>query len=327
MKRFLGLLLSVVMLTGVLAGCAKTPAGNNETSTDSTPSVTEPITPDNAEKTAFPITYTDSKGKEITIASKPERIALTYYPFVDNMASIGYYPIATLCYDQYISVNTALQPYIEGREMEDLGTWDAINLEKLAAVEPDLILAADETSEKVYDQLTKIAPVVFFDAAAIASDWRYGLRELSKVFGEEEKAEAVIADLESKITEAKETLAPYSDESAAFMGLRDKGFAMREHRHLKFFYDELGLKVPDNLAAGMVTLEGLAELNPDHIFLFEFANNPVAEQLKKLEKESVWNSLTAVKNGNVHIVDNCIVYPNPISLSYGIDLIIAEMTK
>ena len=304
MKRFLGLLLSVVMLTGILAGCAGTPTENNETSSpDSTTSVTESTIPDNAENTAFPITYTDSKGKEITIVSKPERIALTYYPFVDNMASIGYYPIATLCYDQYISVNTALQPYIAGHEMEDLGTWDVINLEKLAAVEPDLILAADETSEQVYDQLTKIAPVVFFDAAAFASD------------------------LESKIAEAKETLAPYSDESAAFMGLRDKGFAMRAHQHLKFFYDEVGLKVPDNLEAGMVTLEGLVELNPDHIFLIDFANNPVADQLKEMEKDSVWNSLTAVKNGNVHIIDNCIVYPNPISLSYGIDAIVSEMTK
>lgn len=90
---------------------------------------------------------------------------------------------------------------------------------------------------------------------------------------------------------------------------------------MRYYYEELGLKQPDALEPGVVTLEGLAKLNPDHIFLFDFENDPVAPRLEKLSGDEVWNSLDAVKNKQVHIVDSALVYPNPISLAFGIDAV------
>lgn len=276
------------------------------------------------ERPDFPRTITDVKGQEIELAERPSKIALTYYPFVDNLLVLDEMPIATTSYNEYIVDNKALQPYLttfKGRQIEDVGDWQTIHLGKLAKVAPDVILAGGETSEKVYEQLRQIAPVIFFDATKVSSDWKYGLQEVAKVVGKEERATEVIAGLDAIAADFKRQLEKLGNETVLFMAITDRGFAVRAREHLQYYYDELDLNTPENFEAGQMSLESLLEMNPDHIFVFDFQQNPVAPRLEKLREEQAWNHLKAVTENQVYIVDSALVYPNPISLQYGLTTI------
>lgn len=46
-------------------------------------------------------------------------------------------------------------------DAEVVGVEHEVNIEKIAALKPDLIIGSKIRQEKVYDKLTKIAPTVF----------------------------------------------------------------------------------------------------------------------------------------------------------------------
>jgi hypothetical protein len=58
MKKFIGLMLSIVLLTGILAGCAKTSADSEATTQD-------------AADSTWPRTIEDALGKQITLEKSP----------------------------------------------------------------------------------------------------------------------------------------------------------------------------------------------------------------------------------------------------------------
>ncbi|MFR1805005.1 MAG: ABC transporter substrate-binding protein, partial [Faecalispora jeddahensis] len=74
MKRLIGLMLSLALLTGILAGCANTTTGGSGTASDDSSAVSQTGTSDAEE--AWPRTITDALGKQITLEKKPERVAL-----------------------------------------------------------------------------------------------------------------------------------------------------------------------------------------------------------------------------------------------------------
>jgi iron complex transport system substrate-binding protein len=69
----------------------------------------------------------------------------------------------------------------------------------------------------------------------------------------------------------------------------------------------LGLTAPDgytNDTEGAMSLEGLSELNPDHIFYMSDTAGDYKAVYDELQASSVWTSLNAVKNGNVYPIDH-----------------------
>jgi iron complex transport system substrate-binding protein len=54
-------------------------------------------------------------------------------------------------------------------------------------------------NEEIYDDLSKIAPVVLLDTQPLSLDWRGVPREIAKVIGKEQTAEARIAKLHGSL--------------------------------------------------------------------------------------------------------------------------------
>ncbi|MNP80727.1 Periplasmic binding protein [compost metagenome] len=78
-----------------------------------------------------------------------------------------------------------------------------------------------------------------------------------------------------------------------------------------------------------MSLEGFAALNPDHLFIINNWQNPVAGGVKEeLKDDKVWNSLTAVKKNQVYYLEDPSL-PGPMALAkiQGIEEIIKAMGK
>ncbi|MGL5514655.1 MAG: ABC transporter substrate-binding protein [Sporomusa sp.] len=331
MKKLVGLIVSLSLLTGILAGCAGTPANSSVTSKAANEA--------DMEEMVWPRTINDALGKQISLKEKPKRIAILDFGFMESMFSLKTPPIASTFAERTLKGFGTLQLYAANAQIEELGEAKAPNLEKLAALKPDLILYTAEPEHldmKLYAQASQIAPVVTFNSP----DWKNQLRAFANCLGDEKKADAYIAEIESLIAESRSKLAGYNAKTVAllFESTGNKGdfFISGSAENPVWFNKEsgLGLTPPDGWPEKnqAVSLEGLAAMNPDYIFLLgsvdSKANGYTQRYLtEKTQASSVWQSLTAVKNGHVYHLDAAVRAKGPLSIKLGIETIVKSITE
>ncbi len=352
MKRFIGLMFSLTLLTGILTGCAQSPADNGtttptenpaqQTQTPEAPEATEvPEASDSpdASAEAWPRTIEDALGKQITLEKKPERIALLDFGYIEILFALDMTPIASTFAERSLNGFGTLQLYAADAQIEELGENKAPNLEKLAELEPDLILytaEAENLDTVLYEAASQIATVVTFDSP----DWKAQLRAFGKCLGAEERAEEYISEIEAMITQSQEALSAYSDKTVAVLFERSSdvgNFVVIASGENPVWFDKengLGLTPPDNYpeTQEMISLEGVAALNPDYIFLCGAlgteANGYKQSHLsEETQASSVWQSLNAVKNGQVYYLDAAVRAAGPLGIKLGIETIVESITE
>lgn len=273
----------------------------------------------------YPRTIKHLSGTTV-IEAKPEKIATPYIAFVDYLAVLDEYPVSAQGVETIMSNFPSLSKRLAGKSIIDLGM--EADLERLFASGPDLILAADDMAEQ-YDQLSKIAPTVVLPQAG---DWRETLQEIARIIGKEQKATEVLAEFDRKSSEYKEKLAFRRDETVMFaMYSGKKQFVTWNDGRFDPFYKGLGLTLPPGLTSnvGQMTLEGLADLNPDHLFLINNWQTPVEGGVRNdLKDDGVWNSLNAVKQDRVYFLEDPSL-PGPMALAKidGIESIVKALAK
>ncbi len=296
---------------------AGTDNASEGTSTNTAP------TPLQVEETVYPYTYTDSEGREITIEKQPTKVAISYLPHWESLILLGVTPVGTTSAAHYAETWDALKGY-DLSSVVDLGDAD-INLELLASLEPDIILQQGYEKEAV-DNLEKIAPVVVF-GPQVKMDWRYSLREIGKVVGKAQKAEEVIAEVDAKLADARVKLQEkYDGKTVMLMSIMSADSFYCAYR--PDLYDSktgLGLQVPEGFPDSeqyeQVSLEALAEMNPDYLFVNVFdGDEAYLEELNN--NNSIWKSLKASKEGHVYRLDGSGHAASAISTVYTVDTII-----
>jgi iron complex transport system substrate-binding protein len=322
MTRIVVILLSLVIVTGGLVGCSNQPKINIVSKSSDSSEMP-------GKEAAFPRTYIDSKGNKIIIEKQPQRIAMVAFPLVETMFALNAPPVAA----PQVTVMSqwdSLKPYLAANSLIDLGSQTSINLEKLLDVEPELIIGT-RYNEEIYDELSKIAPVVLLDTQPLSLDWRSVPREIAKVIGKEQDAEARIAQLEWLIVQSRDKLLPYQEETFAFLALADKGsFGIFGKQNYPAYFDDqsgLGLHAPNGYPerTGRISLERLAELNPDHIFLMKVPG--IEKKLEDLKGNSIWSALQAVKGGHVYFVDRSGFTVGIVATEYGVKSVVKTLAK
>ncbi len=328
MLKFKGLLiLLLLVLVGVLTSCSNTATENkgNETKDD-------PISNDaQIETAAWPRTFQDALGKEFVIEKKPDKLASLWFFYPEILVALGESPVAAT-EKEYLSSLSYLQGKLN--TAEELGDKVSPNIERIFSLDPDFIIAT-EHHEKLYEELEKIAPVIVFNTKDIFEDWQYGLREVAKIIGKEDEAEKVIERMLTEIATGRESLQFVKEESVALIISWDgKTFNVLGEENPVYtlaFDKERGLGLtPDQSFKGnpneFSTFEGLSTIEADHIFLI---GNITKEEalMHDLEQSSVWGNLTAVKKGNVYLMDTSAITGGPLAIQYALQNIISNLLK
>ena len=281
MKKAVVLLTSVFVLMLGLVGCSSSDKGSQEQSTEM-------------------VTVTDVKG-EVEIPANPQRI-VDISGASDILSLLGYDVIGTANSDgyDYTKLPTYLEDVLGNAEILGYSMLAEMDVEAIIALEPDLIVIST-VQEQMYDQLSKIAPVVMVEMKQV--DWKEDFMHVAKVFGKEEEATAWINDYLAKAEEVgaqiKET---YGEDSSYLSFLASAGslFIFDKAGLGSILYDDMGLAKPEgmpeqaDISLPVVNLEGLAEIDADYIFAVG-----TDEDLKTLTESSIWNGTEAVKEGNV----------------------------
>jgi len=313
MKRLMGLIVSIALLTGLLTGCAGTLAGN---STSTAASMSEAKIGNDVKKAAWPRTITDAAGNKVVLAKQPQRIAILHSLYLEYFFALGTPPIASMGASTGNAMKAleeweTLKPYAGTADIMDLGSARDLNLEAILAAKPDVIVTFKGQGHvaQMYDQLVQIAPVIQVDFNA---SWQDQTLACAEIAGKEAFAQDFIKETETIISSAKDKLSKHKGKTIALFRTDGKSFISRG---TKEYYETFGIAKPSGYPDDYQTLslEAVAEMKPDYI-VFQDSTQTAQTFVKAQETSSVWQSLGAVKNEQVLYFDDSLNTFGPLAM-------------
>lgn len=185
---------------------------------------------------------------------------------------------------------------------QSLGTESAINLELIAALEPDLILGTKVRQEKLYDQLSAIAPTVFTET--IGGEWQANYQFYADTLGLADKGKADLAAFADKAARLRAALGEEVNQTISLVRFSPSRTRIYyRNTFAGIILDQIGFRRPpsqDKLDfAEQVTKERIPEMAADRIFYFsaDDDNDEARANLSDWLQDPLWLSLDAVKAG------------------------------
>jgi len=269
---------------------------------------------------------------ETKVPADPKRVVLLEY-FLDPIVALEEEVIAVPSAESWAGYDAPdyLKERHEG-ELTFIPDPYEINIEQIMSLQPDLIIGYKGSHDKIYEDLSKIAPTVI-----VSHEWgnfRESVREFGKIFGKEEKAELVIKEYDQKVAEAREKIKDIVDgKEVMFLRINNKAYRVYgEYGQIgRLLYEDLGMSIMKNYPkeewSQDLTMEGLFVFNPDIIFLMTNSGEGPQRLMEELEKSHVWNNLEAVKSEQIYRADNFMYYGmGPIGSSILVDQIVENLT-
>ncbi|WP_134324328.1 ABC transporter substrate-binding protein [Cumulibacter soli] len=249
----------------------------------------------------FPRTVTHSMG-ETEIQEKPERVVVLDTGELDDVLTLGIMPVGLVTTEGADPIAPYLADQAEG--IESVGTVNSLNLEKIAELQPDLILGSQLRADKLYEQLSQIAPTVF--SIRPGFPWKENFTLVADALGEEEGAEAALADYDAKVEEVKAAID--GDPTVSLVRwMPDKLRIYGDKSFIGVILNDIGLARPDNQQIDELAIEispeNIAEADADYIFYSSYGDPDATGETQVIEGAG-WKALDGVKNGKAFRVDD-----------------------
>ncbi|EQB37202.1 MULTISPECIES: ABC transporter substrate-binding protein [Virgibacillus] len=297
MKAKLFIFTIVCLLLIVLSACGSSASSDSEESAENNQKNTEASIGNEEEKT---VTYLE---EEYTVPSETDKIAAASLEAMEDAAMLDVQPIGAITYAGELP--SYLAEDLEGAE--SIGEKTQPNYETLLSMKPDVILGSSKFPADVTEQLNKVATTI--PVSHISTNWENNLNLMAELTGKQDEAEKVINGYKEDVEKISSSVESMVDEKVLVIRVRSGNlFVYPQDVYLNpVLYNDLGISVPEEIksveAQEMISLEQLAEINPDHIFL-QFAEDENADQpnmLEDLKENQIWKSVKAVNEDNVYV--------------------------
>ncbi|MDQ1085096.1 MULTISPECIES: siderophore ABC transporter substrate-binding protein [Microbacterium] len=261
---------------------------------------------------ATTVTVEDNHGS-IEVPVNPERVVALDNTTFETLSEWGVKLVAApkpLMYDLWPSLSG-------GDEVLDVGLHREPDIEAVVAAEPDLIVGGYRFRE-IYDQLKEIQPATIETSPREGEDHTSELKRqttiLGQVFGKNDEAAQLTADLDTAIADAK---AAY-DPSQTVMGLITSGgkiayAAPGEGRGVGVLFPTLGLtpaldrSAEDASHGDDISVEAIAAANPEWLFVLDrdamFGEDGYVSAKELVENAEALKNVPAVQKGQIVYLD------------------------
>ncbi|WP_227876289.1 iron-siderophore ABC transporter substrate-binding protein [Photobacterium frigidiphilum] len=275
------------------------------------------------------ITITDSRGEQ-TFAESPKRVVVLNWDLLEQLLALEVTPLAApnvIGYQQWVVRPTAPD------SIEEIGTRSEPNLEKIAALNPDVIIAASPQQD-LLPILESIAPVVYLsnfgkqeDAAPVAIKH---FKTLATLFDKEALASQKLQQMDTRFTElrqqleakffkyelAKDPVQKLPDVVVMRFSTPSSVFFYTENSTTQYVVNKLGLSNPlpfQDQPWGVIQrrINKLQYIEDGYVLYIL----PFPEE-KKLKESVLWQAMPFVQNKHVHSVRSVWNYGGAMSLLY-----------
>lgn len=245
----------------------------------------------------------DTSGNKVCFFQKPERIVVLSASFLEPLHELGGNVIARP------DSKTRMPDY--AKDLESIGQVYQVDAEKIVSLNPDLVIANSGMNEKVAKLLNdNEIPTVVLDMKSY-DDVKYELKVFGKILQKESEADAIIADMDSKIAAVQAKIPKQEHKRVAILHSTAQGLTLQLDGSIAGSISNiLGW---ENVASGMTpldknpdaapySLETLVSQNPDIIFVTSMGS--IKEIQKHMDDEMLsnpaWQAIPAVDNHLVY---------------------------
>ncbi len=294
MKRWMQVLLVVVMIAGLLCGCA---AGGGASEPSGTP-VPKDILDENV----------DAMGNEVSASAIPEA-ELTIVSTAPSATEILF---ALGCGDNIVGVDVSSIYPEEAAAIEKVGDFNGFDVEKVIALNPSVVFAGNGLQHEDIAALEKAGLNVVAVEATYYDDIAKSITMIGDVVGKKDEAAALnqqIADVEKTV---KEKTAALTQKPSVYyvMGIGEYGnWTSGKGSFINTIIEMAGGTPITNDATSEwleYPVEDLVKMDPDILLV----SSRVAED--DLKAATGYSDMTAIKEGHYYIVDAGVIeLPGP----------------
>ncbi|MEV6561630.1 iron-siderophore ABC transporter substrate-binding protein [Nocardia sp. NPDC051756] len=249
----------------------------------------------------FPRTITQAMG-QTRIEKKPTRVVVLDSGELDDVLALGFTPVGMATTAGQQGVPSYLADRVQN--IATVGPTNTLDLEKIAALNPDLILGSKLRVDDLYPQLSAIAPTVF--SIRPGFPWKENFLLVGAALGAEEQATKLLNDYQTKANQVKAKLPGAPTISLVrFMSGNIRLYGNKSF--IGVILTDVGLPRPANQnvneLAVEVSKENIDQAAADWIFYSSYGAEVSPDQ-KAVTAGPIWRNSSAVKAGHAIAVDD-----------------------
>src|SRR5699024_4346971 len=242
---------------------------------------------------------------ETEVEKDPEKVVVFDFGALDTLNELDV-EVAGVPQDNMPSY---LEEY-ESDEYENVGSLKEPDFEKIAEIDPDVILISGRQSD-LYEQLEELAPTVYVgvDTTRYMDSFEENVHKIGKIFGKEEEVETELTDVEEKIEDVQEDAEKSDKNGLIVLANDDKISAYGPESRFGLIHDVFGVPATDegievSTHGQNVTFEYVVEEDPDLLYVIDrsaaIGEGSAAEQV--IEND-LMEDTKAMQNDDIYYLD------------------------
>jgi len=296
----------------------------------------------NKESNVEPVTVKDAFG-EVTFEKVPEKIVALEWVYVENLLALGIQPVGVADiegYKAWVKVDAELSD-----DVVDVGTRQEPNLEAIAQLQPDLIIAPKFRHEAIKSDLEAIAPTLFFEpyptdeSISQYDEMITTFKTMAKVLRKDSEADTVLNKLNKKYEDAKDLIEQAELSTNEF--ILTQAFSSQQAPVLRVFtpnsmasviLEKIGLMNAYKPAKfevygfSQLNVEALPALEKSNFIYVVQDNDNIFEN--QLKDNAVWQNLEFVKEDRMYpLGGDAWLFGGPLSAFTVVDRVVNALEK
>ncbi|TGN40291.1 ABC transporter substrate-binding protein [Marinobacter confluentis] len=257
-----------------------------------------------------------------TVETPPERVVSLYQGATDTAVALGIKPVGMVESWTEKPMYRYLRPYLSDVRM--LGLETQPDLEGIALLDPDLIVATRNRHLAIFPLLEQIAPTVVIEDVY---DFKTLLSVMARATGKQAQGRCLLEhwqartrDFQSRI---RKKLSDAWPTEVAILSFRADHARIYYGGFARSVLEELGFLVPkahrqDGWGIKLTSQESIPAMDAETIFLFMQDDPAVQRTHRSWTAHPLWQNLKAVRAGEVYPVD-------PVAWNMGAGILAANL--
>ena len=240
---------------------------------------------------------------ETEISGTPERVVVLDTGELDSAMTLGIKPVGAVEAVEGLGYPS----YLEGtEEIENVGTIEEPNLEKIAALDPDLILSSKLRHEQIYDQLSQIAPTVFTETTGVT--WKENFEVHAKALNRVEEGNIIEKEYQDRVDQFERAIGENPPAVSVVRFLPGDTRIYQKDSFIGTVLEDASLPRPpsqdvDEFAILNASKEAIPKMGGDVIFVTTYGREEESTK-QEIMNDPLWQQLEAVQQGNVYEVSD-----------------------
>ncbi|MFP4020707.1 MAG: ABC transporter substrate-binding protein [Halanaerobium sp.] len=259
----------------------------------------------------FPIEYTDDLDREITVEQEVQRIVSLAPAITEVIYALG-------LEDKLAAVSSACDYPEQALNKEDVGRIDEPNIEKIVALEPDLVIAASVTKIETLKRLSELGiKTIGFKPGSI-NDTITMIEDISYLLSAEEKGAEISKEMETEYQRLQNMVEQKLEDNERprvfYQIWSDPLYTAGRGTFIdSLIADAGGYNIAREAEGSWPTYnnESLIAADPE-VYISSEHSTPTGLTLAELSQKDIFREVSAFKNDRLYLVDQDLVNrPSP----------------